>query len=188
MGAGARGRTCARLVQPAVALWALALHVASVPAHGVELQAESAVKAAFVLRFLGYVQWPPGAARDRPLGIAVLGDAALAMNLEELARGRSVDGRALRIHRIDSPSQAAGSDVLVVGASRRWTLGAVLKPVEERAILVITAEEGALDAGSVINFLKEEERIRFEISLPAAQGRGLRVSSELLSVAARVRR
>jgi hypothetical protein len=53
---------------------------------------------------------------------------------------------------------------------------------------VVTAENGALAAGSALNFLQHEDRVRFEVSLPAARRMGLRVSSELLSVAARVER
>ena len=54
-------------------------------------------------------------------------------------------------------------------------------------MLVVTNEDGGLDAGSSVNFLLIDQRVRFEISLDAAQASGLRVASELLAVAVRVR-
>jgi hypothetical protein len=44
-----------------------------------------------------------------------------------------------------------------------------------------------LDEGGVINFLIVDRRVRFEVSMNAAQRAGLRISSQLLSVAVRVR-
>jgi len=37
-----------------------------------------------------------------------------------------------------------------------------------------------------VNFLMADNRLRFEVSLPAAKRAGLKVSSEMLSVAVRV--
>jgi YfiR/HmsC-like len=59
--------------------------------------------------------------------------------------------------------------------------------VAGRPVLVVTNADGGLDAGSSVNFLLIDQRVRFEISLDAAQGSGLRVASELLAVAIRVR-
>ena len=56
-----------------------------------------------------------------------------------------------------------------------------------RHALVVTDAEGALDLGSVINFVLVEDRVRFDIALDAAEKRALRLSSRLLSVARSVR-
>jgi len=165
------------------ALWA---HAAAAMADTTPVYTDSAVKAAFVLRFAGYVQWPVDALGEGDLVIAVLGDAAMAENLEALATGRSVAGRTVSVRRVASVSQSEGAHVLVVGRARRGDLRSLLRPLGGRSVLVVSSEERALDAGSVINFISEEGRVRFEIALPAARRMGLRVSSELLSVAARV--
>lgn len=173
----------ARLLSGVLGLWACA---AAAPAHGVDVYSESAVRAAFVMRFANYVEWPPDALATDRFQIAVLGDASLAGHIEELATGRALSGRAVHVHRISAVSQLRDAQVLVVGAARRGELRGMLRDLAGRPVLVITAEEGALAAGSVINFQRDQGRVRFEISVPAAQRRGLRISSELLSVAARV--
>ena len=45
---------------------------------------------------------------------------------------------------------------------------------------------GAIDVGSVINFVLVDNRVRFEISVGNAERHGLKVSSRLLAVAQRV--
>jgi hypothetical protein len=67
-------------------------------------------------------------------------------------------------------------------------LDELLRPARLLPILTVTESPAALDAGSIINFMIEQERVRFEISLPAAERSGLRVSSRLLAVARRVTR
>jgi hypothetical protein len=56
-----------------------------------------------------------------------------------------------------------------------------------RNALIVTEWDGALAQGSIINFLIVEGRVRFEIALDAAEKRGLRLSSRLLTVAQSVR-
>lgn len=53
-------------------------------------------------------------------------------------------------------------------------------------MLVVTDEEGGIDAGSTINFLTLDRRVRFEVSLTAASRARLKISSQLLTVAVRV--
>jgi hypothetical protein len=52
--------------------------------------------------------------------------------------------------------------------------------------LLVTAEEGGLGDGSVINFLTVDSNVRFEVSLAAAERWGLKISADLLGVAVRV--
>ncbi|MEJ0007111.1 MAG: YfiR family protein [Steroidobacteraceae bacterium] len=53
-------------------------------------------------------------------------------------------------------------------------------------MLVVTASDHGLEDGSCVNFLFVDRRVRFEVSMTAADHLGLKVSSELLSVAVRV--
>ena len=52
---------------------------------------------------------------------------------------------------------------------------------------MVTDSEEGLELGSVLNFVIVENRVRFEVSLTAADKSRFRISSELLAVAARVR-
>ena len=51
----------------------------------------------------------------------------------------------------------------------------------------VTDEDDGLNQGSVLNFVTVNRRVRFEVSLTAADRLRLKISSELLAVAVRVR-
>jgi hypothetical protein len=54
-------------------------------------------------------------------------------------------------------------------------------------ILIVTDEVQGLDRGGVLNFVTVDKRVRFEVSLTAAERARLKISADLLSVAIRVR-
>jgi hypothetical protein len=64
----------------------------------------------------------------------------------------------------------------------------VLKSATQQGVLTVTEVENGLLQGSVINFRVVEDRVRFEVSLPAAEKNNVRLSSRLLSVAYQVQK
>jgi hypothetical protein len=53
-------------------------------------------------------------------------------------------------------------------------------------MLTVTAVDGGLEQGSIINFRTVDERVRFEVSADAAEQSGIRLNSRLFSVAMNV--
>jgi YfiR/HmsC-like len=144
------------------------------------------VKAAFLYRFLEYVEWPAGTRSDGPLTIAVLGDDSLAADLRRDVRGRLAHGRPVLVRSVTSVRDGLDADVLFVGAHWRKRLAQLGHAHDEAPVLLVTEGEGSLEQGAVINFVVVDGNVRFEVSLAAAEQRGLRLSSRLLSVALRV--
>ena len=157
---------------------------AALPVIAANVYPEASVKAAFVLRFADYVEWPQ--APERNFVIAVLGRGDMAASLQELAT-RPAHGRPVQVRRIRHAEDARDAQILFVGNDHRsGSLRAVLQAVSRRGVLIVTEEEAGIESGSTINFLVADGRVRFEISAGAASRAGLKVSSELLGVAARV--
>ncbi len=148
--------------------------------------APEAVKAAFLYRFAGYVQWPTEAMAGPQFTIATLCGDQIADELEQVVAGRSIDGLPARVHRLRRLSQAEDAQILYVGPSCSGELSAALSALAVRPVLIVTDAEDGLRAGATINFISENQHIRFEVSLLSARRSGLKISSELLSVAARV--
>jgi hypothetical protein len=177
-----RKRTALTLL---AAVWAmsLALHAAD----AAESYSEDAVKAAFLYRFTGYVDWPSQATADPQFTIAVLDAEGVASELGRLLQNRQIQNRPAQVRSIRNLKELDGAQMLYIGGSHRDDLHRLISGVAGRPVLVVTNQDGGLDAGSSVNFLLIDQRVRFEISLDAAQGSGLRVASELLAVAIRVR-
>lgn len=171
----------------AAALYALCASVASPIGGAVDGYPEDSVKAAFVLRFAGYVTWPEDALPPGRFTIAVLGDSDLAVNMQRLVKGRPLLGRRVEVRRIASIRDAAEAQILYVGRDRRGRLQELLAPLAKRHLLIITDESDGLAEGGMINLLVADQRVRFEISRAAARAAGLSISSDLLALAVRVR-
>jgi hypothetical protein len=150
---------------------------------------EHRVKAAFLYQFAGYVEWPPTAfgQAGTPVTIAVMGAESLADELSQIATGRTVRGRPVTIRRVKTGESLAGVHILFIGMTENARLSQVAQAVQPFPVLMVTEAEGALAQGSMINFVLDDRRVRFEVALDTAEKRGLRLSSRLLAVARDVR-
>jgi hypothetical protein len=150
---------------------------------------EYRVKAAFLYQFAGYVEWPKGSftQADTPVTIAVVGPDSFATELSQVVTGRTVAGRAVTVRRMKPGEPLAGVHILFVGRGDTAQLGQLGLAARPRAILTVTEADGALAQGSMINFVLDERRVRFEVALDTAEKGGLRLSSRLLAVARDVR-
>lgn len=149
---------------------------------------EQRVKAAFLFKFGGYVEWPERVfpRSDSPLVIGVAGTDVLAEELSRITSGRTMNGRPVVVRRVRSGEQAAGVHVLFVSRSEAGRFGELLSVTQGQPVLTVTETEKGLAQGSVINFVIADNRVRFEVSLEAANRNGLRIGAPLLAVAQRV--
>jgi hypothetical protein len=164
----------------------LASVLASSQVFTADVHDEDEVEAAFLYRFAGYVDWPPEALSGPDFTIAVLGSDRIAQELQRILPDHSLKNRPAQVRRIKGLDELGGAQILFVGPEFDDELKALVARVAKRPILVVTASDHGLDAGSCVNFLVVDRRVRFEVSLTAADRVGLKVSSELLSVAVRV--
>lgn len=166
---------------------ALLLWAAAAGAQTASPGSETEVKAAFLYKFGDFVQWPPEAfsGATGPFVVGIVGADAIAGALERLVAQRSVQGHPVTVRRLRRGDSLAGVHVLFARAEPA-ELRALLASAGGQPILAVTDSEGGLGAGSAINFVVEDERVRFDIALPAAERARLKISSRLLSVARRV--
>jgi hypothetical protein len=178
-------RLCAALVP----LAAIAGLVSSAGAQSGGAQAtERSIKAAYLYKFAEYVDWPEAAVDlgGVPFTIGVLGSSALADDLLSMTVDRRVDERPVRVRKLAPEDSLDDVQVLFVADGDRAHLGELLAAAQGRPILTVTETPGALADGSIINFTVVGARVRFEVSLAAAESSRLRLSSRLLAVAENV--
>ncbi|MDB5803486.1 MAG: hypothetical protein JWN73_808 [Betaproteobacteria bacterium] len=146
---------------------------------------ERSVKAAYLYKFAGYVEWPEGAflRPDTPLTIGVMGDEAFAAELARLVAGRSVAGRALAVRRVREGEPLTGLHILFIGRADDQLLDQASRAIAARPVLIVSEFENGLARGSTINFVVAEGRVKFAISAESAEKRSLKLSSRLLTVA-----
>ncbi len=150
---------------------------------------ERSVKAAFLYKFASYVQWPDADAKtDAPITIGVIGATDFARELAEITANRTISSRPINVRRLTTGNSLDGLEILFIAKEERDHLPQVLSAARERPILTVTESEGGLSSGSIINFTLDQDRVRFEISLYAAEKSQLRLNARLLAVAQDVHR
>jgi hypothetical protein len=150
---------------------------------------ERSIKAVYLYKFAGYVQRPDVAPNSTaPITIGVIGASALAEELASVTAGRTVNRRPISVRQLEANESLDDVEILFIGAQERGRLPELLSNASRMPILTVTENEGALRNGSVINFVVSDQRVRFEVSLSAADSSGLKLSSGLLDVAQRVYR
>jgi hypothetical protein len=149
---------------------------------------EYRLKAAFVYRFPQFVEWP-GPLLDgfESTTICVLRPNPFGTVLRELIAGETLNGRPLALREIGRPSAITGCHVVFVPGANNPDGKAVLEAVGHHPVLTIGESSRFLDQGGIISLQVIGRRVRFEVSATAAERNGLRLSSQLLRLAVRVR-
>ena len=149
---------------------------------------EASLKAVFLFNFSKYVTWPAQGITERSpaeIRICVTANDEFFNVLRAAVQDEDIDGRPLLPVALDGLDAARTCQILYVGDAqspdgRAW-LGAV------RGRQVLTVGDGALTDETVIAFVRDGNRIRFDINRAAAGRHGLNVSSKLLRLARQVR-
>lgn len=146
---------------------------------------ERSVKAAFLYKFLGYTEFPAAAFVDAaaPVAIGVLGADELAAELARIVAGRTALTRPIVVKTLREGDPVSGVHLLFVGGGDAARISTILKASASAPLLVVSESDHGLQHGSVINFTIVEQRVRFDVSLEAADKQGVKLSSRLLTVA-----
>lgn len=165
-----------KLLLAGLALWAGACHAQ---------YAEEEVKAAFLYSFARFVEWPKAREPGRELVVGVAGGRAVERELRRIAADRTQE-RRLKVRALEGAEALDGVHILYLGDGEA-PRPALIAAAKKRSILVVSDTPDGLARGAAINFVTTD-RVRFEVSLKAAEDAGLRLSSRLLSVAMRIRK
>ena len=149
---------------------------------------EGDVKAAFVLKFIKFVEWPASAfsSSESPIFLSVLGNDPTAASLASLD-GKTVSGRRVVVQKVPSLSALERIHVLYVGASEKKELPAILAVVQQRPVLTIADLEGFTGRGGTIGFIRQDDRVGFEINEDAARKAGMKINVKLPYLGKRTR-
>jgi hypothetical protein len=150
---------------------------------------ERQVKAAYLYKFAGYVEWPEGAFphQDSPLVIGIIGADAVADELEHIAAGHTINGRNVITRKLKRSDSLAGLHMLFIGRIEKSHLIEIFSEAKNKPLLTITESEDAHALGSMINFVVSDDRLRFEVALVPAGVAGLKISARMLTAAYKVR-
>jgi hypothetical protein len=150
---------------------------------------EAQVKAAFIYNFVRFVEWPAQSfpSSDTPVTIGVVGSEQIADAIEQITKGKALDGRKLVVKRLSGSDSLDGCHILFIGASQKGRMSAILDKLRDSSVLTIGETDGFVQSGGIIGFVIENSKVAFHINAGAAKKKHLRISSQLLRLARNVK-
>lgn len=166
---------------------------------------EYKVKAAFLYNFLKFVDWPNGkeADADQPITLGIIGKDPFEKAFEPV-KDKKVKNRDVVIKRFKSVTElieqgekgkseldkqieaAKKCHLLFICSSEKEGLKEILTGLKDCPVLTVGDSKDLLESGGIINFVMEQQKVRFEINESAAKRSRLKISSQLLRLARKV--
>jgi hypothetical protein len=151
---------------------------------------ESQVQVAYLYNFGQFIQWPADAAETKSdsFKICVYGQDPFGSILNSTVADGIIGGKRVIAKRVADAHEAASCQILFISSSEDTRLKKILAALNKAAVLTVSDMPQFSQRGGMIQFILDGNRVRFEVDLTATQNAGLTLSSELLKVAAAVKR
>lgn len=149
-----------------------------------DVSLEYAVKAAYLVKFIPFIEWPDSALpAATPFNLCILGTDPFGASLDKAAAGQKVGDHILAVHRMAAAEPVTGCHILFVAdpAMESALAGTQGKPV-------VTVTDSGMHIRGIISFAVVDNHVRFDIDDDAAQASGIVISSKLLDLARAVKR
>jgi len=187
---GASRRYPGRLPYLAAAAIAWALFGFPNPRTRASAPSEYEVKAAYLYNFGRFVQWPAKAmaAEGDSFPICVLGEDPFGSTLRATIAGETIGGKNIVARRISRSEEAVNCRILFISSSEDRQLKEILAALDKASVLTVSDIPQFARRGGMVQFILEENRVRFEVNLAIAERAGLTLSSQLLKLATSVTR
>ena len=145
------------------------------------------VQAAYLYNFGKFVTWQGKPEDDsESMEICVLGKSPFGGVLDETISGESINGKKIIGRKLDSIQDGPECKILFVSSSEQKRLRVILPTARRLGMLTVSDIPHFAQLGGVIEFVSQDDRIRFEVNLEAAGQSHLILSSQLLKVASKV--
>lgn len=146
---------------------------------------EEQLKAAYLVNFLKYIEWPAAAAARPHYNICLFGRDILGPYLAAY-EGRSINGHEVRIRRVSSAEQLSDCHELFVPDTEDARIGVVLRWSDKLPVLTVSDSDVFVRDGGAVGLTSSDGRLQFDVNLEALNRAGLKPSSQLMRLARRV--
>jgi hypothetical protein len=146
---------------------------------------EIQIKSAYVFNFIKFVEWPATVRPDEKLRLCVAGNDQLHASLSAL-EGRKAGAYELHVVRADASESWHSCHVLYIDSQAQRRLVPGIKSLGDAPVLTISDIPGFAERGGGIGLLQRNDKMLFEVNLASTRKAGLRLSSQMLNLAANV--
>jgi TonB family protein len=161
----------------------LALHPA---AAGQQNATEDQVKAAYLLNFAKLAEWPSSALPEGPsplvIGISGGDDEFLSV-MKAVVAGKITGTHPVGVKSAKSPEEMKTCQIIFFRGSERKHIAAAIESLPPTGVLFVGEDESFLREGGMINLVRDQGSVRFEVNADALDRSGIHFSSKILALA-----
>jgi len=151
-----------------------------------EKDTTSILQANYIYNIAKLVEWKDDGMRQGNFIVGVLGGANLYQELIKQYSTRTIGKQPIEVRKLPRSADVERCHILFVGKSELGLLPEIYKRNQGKPTMVVTEYAGALDDGAVVNFVKVENLLKYELSMANAKTHGLVVGLTLKNLAHRV--
>ncbi len=146
---------------------------------------EYSAKVSLLEKITRFVEWPsrPPNGERGPFILAVVGQSPFGDVLDAYFLTHQCKGRPVSVKYFRNPGDLGPCDLLFVSSSERRHLSSILEYVSKKPILTVGDTDGYAAKGVMVNLIRDEDHLGFEVNLPAAKAAGIQLASSFLQVA-----
>ena len=151
------------------------------------------IKAYFLYNFAKLTVWPKEAmpGENEPLVLGILGKDPFGKDID-IITGKTVHNRKLVVKYCSNVEEAKVCHCLFISSSEANNFQQTLKALENTSILTIAEIEGFIQQSGIINLVAKQktassQTVGFEINLAAAVKANLKLDTQLLKMADKVK-
>lgn len=138
----------------------------------------------YVYNFTKFIEWPQN--NDDDFHICVLGESNFIKPLSTIAQKEKVNGRDIVVNQIKDINAMSECEILFMPNGNDERLNKVLDKIKGKSTLLITNTQGFAEKGAGINFVRINDKVKFEINKKVLEENKIIPNSRLLSLAVKV--
>lgn len=113
-------------------------------------------------------------------------DESYSHALQAAVQGKQIASHPVRIRRLRKPANIPGCHLLLIGNEDNKRIATILAGIPDAPVLTVGEARDFATSGGIIGLSLQENKIRFDINLSAAQRANLKISARLLLLARNV--
>jgi len=127
------------------------------------------LQANYIYNIAKLVEWKDAEMRSGNFVIGIIGGANLYQELIKQYSTRTIGKQPIEVRKLPRSADVEKCHILFVGRSDLGLLPEIYKKLQKEPTLVVTEYTGALEDGAVVNFVKVNNLLKYEMSLSNAQ-------------------
>jgi hypothetical protein len=144
---------------------------------------EPGLKAAYMQQFAKFIEWPGDADAPAAPRVFCMSDAVVADAADGLGADRRIGGRPAIVKRVQPGDDLRPCSILFVSGSSADRIRTFLDATRDLSVFTVGDAPSFTQAGGMLHFFVDQSRMKFAVNPAAAQRAGLKLSSQLLSLA-----